>query len=939
MATTHFKRNSFFSEEPGTTTISIDELNGINSIYARLDELEEKVIQSKQMTLLKDVVSQSSVIGTKLKTPAGVKDFITHLENEEFGNDKEGQEGIEYNSIYLVDIPGSLHGEKYELVYLKPGASDENQKGKWTLLGSTSLSDEEIEKIKLDLYDSIADERNRAIQVETDLANSKANKTDVANEFQRVDGDISELSGCIDHITDDFQTKEDAKKELSTVIVDGKEYNGGLIFDQTQFFKTEMVPETDDSLPLPVSISIKPDAFDEYGAANKALSAAEVYTDSQIDAVVDSLSDYCTVSEASTLSTDLADQIDLLNSNFTLERNRSQLADAKHTDDIEYLSSVVETKENAAIVSAEVLLSAKTYVDGQIDAIVNGAPEIFDTLKELADQLSSIDGTQGLIVDVSHLKAWVQNDKDFTAQDIINDLDDAKSKQIKKIESIEDLTDIQGIGFGNDILTYAEPYVINGFVPNSAIPGKLEGTIYGVCKDVEYSILTGSTLESEPEEYCSFISDSDYKITVRIDMPDDNPAFFKVAKKDETDKRFSVLFDVHKDTRVNSNSENLVTNKAIATEFKKYVPLTGGHMSGKLSITDAPRLDKEKAKTTYASNYIDREYTNLSAGIESQVQFNYPTDEGHFELSSGESYGEAERTFATREWATEKFRTQEQCLEEFVTIEDNSALSAAVENDHTLLEEIASVASVVSNDIVPELQTKAEAEEQLSTIALNGSLVTGGLFLNENQFHVSEFGTALSIEIDETDFEEDIRIAAETALNAAKSYTDEKIGEVNTAIENNYSTINGKLNTVNDQLDALMTAIDGKATSLEVAELSEKLDSKADLSAVYTKAEADALFLTKQDVLSEVQLSAVNSGVNADWKLSVDDAIAQIQISPDPALLENYVSKQELKDQLSSDLSGLAEFNYADPTEMTLSVLIHNVGILQNTFTNLIQSL
>lgn len=1041
MATTHFKRNSFFSEEPGTTTISIDELNDVNSIYAKLKELEDKVIHSKEMTMLADIVSPNSAIGKKLKTSEGIKEFILDLENDDYKREN-GHEEIEYNHIYLVDIPGSEHGEKYELIYLKNKKTDEAEpdSGKWTLLGSTSISDEDINEINLKIQENVDNiealstlvktnyatkaelqavddakvdktayaedkealeeeiakkayitdvaaissvlsnaiitETGRAVTVETDLAKNKANKSDVANGFLSVDKQISELSGCIDNITNDvvpaLQTKEDAKKELSTVVVDGKEYNGGLIFDQTQFFKDEMVPETDGFLPLLVSISINPNVFDEYGAANRALSAAEAYADSQIDAVVDSLSDYCTVSEANTLSTDLRNQLTLLNDNFILERSRSISVDTRHTNEIGYISSVVETKENASAVSAEVLLSAKTYIDGQIDTIVNGAPEIFDTLKELADQLSSIDGKQGLIVDVSSLKAWVQNSKNFNAQDIINDIDDVRSKQIKKIESIEDLTDIQGVGFGNDIQIYIEPTVVKDFMPSSAETNKLEATIYGVCKDVEYAVLTANNLYGQYEEYCTFISDSDYKTTAYIDIPDEPSAYFKVARKNPDDKKFSILFDVKKDNKVNLNSENLVTNSAVASEFKKYVLLAGGHMSGALSVTVAPRTSKAKTKTTYSSDYTEKEYINLSAGISSLVKFNYPTDEGHFELSSGESYGEAERTFATREWATEKFRTQEQCLDEFVTISDNSVLSDLVRNDHALLEEVASVASTVSNDVIPTLQTLEAAKDQLSTIALNGELVTGGIFLNENQFHISELGNALSIEVDEADFKEDIRIAATAAENAAKSYTDEKVGEVNTTIQNNYGTINSKLNTVNDQLSSLMTVVESKATSLEVAELNEKVDTKADLSSVYTKAQADELFLTehqdiagkadlssvytkaqanarfltehqsldsKQDALSEAQLSAVDSGVNADWKLSVDAVIEQLQIPDEPIPLENYVSKQELKNQLSSDLSGLAEFNYADPEEMTLSVLIHNVGILQNTFTNLINSL
>lgn len=133
------------------------------------------------------------------------------------------------------------------------------------------------------------------------------------------------------------------------------------------------------------------------------LASANSYADSAIAAASSSLS-----GDINDLQADLAQEIlDRAAADTTLQNNIDAEASARAAADTALQGEVdaveaglaQELLDRAAAVSAEAaariagdaatLASANSYADGKITALVNGAPAVLDTLKELADALAS----------------------------------------------------------------------------------------------------------------------------------------------------------------------------------------------------------------------------------------------------------------------------------------------------------------------------------------------------------------------------------------------------------------------------------------------------------------------------------------------------------------------------------------------------------------------
>jgi hypothetical protein len=133
------------------------------------------------------------------------------------------------------------------------------------------------------------------------------------------------------------------------------------------------------------------------------LASANSYTDSAITAAAGSLS-----GDISSLQADLAQEVlDRQAADTTLQSNINSEATARANADTALQGEVdaveaglaQELLDRAAAVSAEAadriagdaatLASANSYADGKITALVNGAPAILDTLKELSDALGA----------------------------------------------------------------------------------------------------------------------------------------------------------------------------------------------------------------------------------------------------------------------------------------------------------------------------------------------------------------------------------------------------------------------------------------------------------------------------------------------------------------------------------------------------------------------
>lgn len=133
------------------------------------------------------------------------------------------------------------------------------------------------------------------------------------------------------------------------------------------------------------------------------LSSANSYADSAIAAASSSLS-----GDISSLQADLAQEVldrtaadNTLQSNISAEATARAAADTALQGEVDAVEAGLaqELLDRAAAVSAEesariagdaaTLASANSYADGKITDLVNGAPVILDTLKELADALGS----------------------------------------------------------------------------------------------------------------------------------------------------------------------------------------------------------------------------------------------------------------------------------------------------------------------------------------------------------------------------------------------------------------------------------------------------------------------------------------------------------------------------------------------------------------------
>jgi hypothetical protein len=133
------------------------------------------------------------------------------------------------------------------------------------------------------------------------------------------------------------------------------------------------------------------------------LASANSYADSAIAAASSSLS-----GDISSLQDDLAQEVsdrtaadNTLQSNISAEATARAAADTALQGEVDAVEAGLaqELLDRAAAVSAEAaarvagdaatLASANSYADGKITALVNGAPAVLDTLKELSDALGA----------------------------------------------------------------------------------------------------------------------------------------------------------------------------------------------------------------------------------------------------------------------------------------------------------------------------------------------------------------------------------------------------------------------------------------------------------------------------------------------------------------------------------------------------------------------
>ena len=459
MAVTSLSRASFFNQENGIATISEKQMVKVNELQKAIDEfqwykqafheLEENALKSLDKKLLIEVVSEDSPIHQALV--AGT--FMTNIGSTDFL--KENNPEVEYNVLYLVDIPNSPD-EKYEVVYLKTA----DGKGKWSNLGSTKFTDEQILNIKNGLSGSIDNLTNayNAFAERTDqtIGEIQTKDTEQDGEITNIKDDISNLESTKadkSEVASTYETKTDAQDKLNTA----KEYTDTKVqtlsdeftahvetanqkFDEIQTKDSEQddsISDINQSIQtitgciedLDTNKANKADVEATYETKTDAqdkLTAAKEYTDTKASQLSDDYNDkFVAVSEVITDLSDVYDAkgtaqslADVLSNDYELSvgnlitkitntKNEltTQIKGAKDTakdytdTEIEKLTAVYDEKGAAA----DALQDAKDYADREItklsgavddsvaDAVaslIDGAPEAFNTLKELADWIS-----------------------------------------------------------------------------------------------------------------------------------------------------------------------------------------------------------------------------------------------------------------------------------------------------------------------------------------------------------------------------------------------------------------------------------------------------------------------------------------------------------------------------------------------------------------------
>jgi hypothetical protein len=154
--------------------------------------------------------------------------------------------------------------------------------------------------------------------------------------------------------------------------------------------------------------------YDALGAASDAEAAANLYTDGEITAALTTAQGYATTAQtnAEAYAANLASNYDSAGSASSAEQNAKDYTNTVATG----LTSDVATAKSEAI------SAAGTYTDQAVAALVDGAPDLLNTLNELA---AAIADNPSYATDVANLVAGKQNT--LTAGTSISIVDDVIS--------------------------------------------------------------------------------------------------------------------------------------------------------------------------------------------------------------------------------------------------------------------------------------------------------------------------------------------------------------------------------------------------------------------------------------------------------------------------------------------------------------------------------
>ena len=440
---------------------------------------------------------------------------------------------------------------------------------------------------------------------------------------------------------------------------------------------------------------------------------------------------------SSVITADVEDKYDYLNEKIDKEiQDRISSDEALHETlhgEISAVSSeITSVVEQALEEMSEDIETLSNDLCAEISARISADDDLKNTISTISSELTAVD--DALCSNIEHLNA----------------------RTIKMICEEKDLSGINALDFDNDFKYTRDPLIED--LPGVVSDNLLSVKVVNVVKGQEYTLQDSIDLVNW-SDILTFNADKNFSTIITFTNPDGTFGASILTPEDEikdtrpveeedfvdgddiwrdedaedihptptqtrhyriapdSNRRFNSYVMLNKDARINGSSTKPVTNAAIATELKKYVPLSGGNMTNALSVTKASgKYNKNSA--AYGQNYIGFQTKNLSAGISSELILSYPTDEGYFKLSSEENYGEKNRTIATREWVSVK--TDE--LSNYLPLSGNKTISGDLTSTHSvsfeeaiqLLNQSRSL-KVDSNGIEMEITVPAYQSEAVKT--------------------------------------------------------------------------------------------------------------------------------------------------------------------------------------------------------------------------------